>query len=102
VLSRHGRQNDYGLPDELRVLWTSLVPQSRAVWDIREAKDFLHAAIAVGGHNQNASGKHPVRRGDAENDVVVKLTLLPMVDELVCTPTFPHALQESAEHERSC
>ncbi len=66
---------------ELR-LWTALVPKRVALGDLGEERDFLHAAVAIRAHDQDRSFE-PARRREPQDDVVMKLPLFPMREELV-------------------
>jgi hypothetical protein len=76
------------------------VPKRVAIGYVREAKDFLHAAVAVRGNDQDRSGKFSRRATNPQHRVVVKLALLPMIDELIPVPAKTHVIEERAKHER--
>ena len=82
----HGRQ----VARELAVVGATVVPQGAAVRQRSEAKDFLHAAVAVGRDDQDAPGQRRASR-HPHHDVVVKLALLPVVDQVVAAGAGPGA-----------
>lgn len=82
-----------------RKLWivrAARMPQGAALWKRFEARDFFHAAIAVRGHNQNLATQSRSCSFHAQDHVVVKLALLPMIDELVCPPTTTNFIEHTA------
>ena len=70
------------------------VPERRAVGDAVEGEHLLHAAIAVGGHDEDLSA------GNAHDDVMMKLPLPPVAEELVSTVSRAELVEERTEDER--
>lgn len=75
------------------------MPQSKAVRNVGEAEHFFDSAVTVGGHDENGPGKIGGSRWDPHDDVVVELTLLPVMDELVSTPAVANAVEERTEEQ---
>jgi hypothetical protein len=96
---RCGRQNGGQCAGELGVFRTARVPQGKSVGNVGEAKHFFDSAVTVGGHDENGPGKIGGGPWYPHDDVVVELSLLPMIDELVSTPAAPNAIEERTEEE---
>ena len=67
---------------------------------VRETENFFDSAIAVRRYDQDTTGKLRRFLADPQDGVVMELALLPVIDELVVSPTLADALEQSAEHER--
>lgn len=74
------RQNGRNCTGELGVVRTPIVPQREPIRHVSETKELLHAAIAIGGNDQNATWQ--LRRGapKPEHDIVMELALRPVIE----------------------
>jgi hypothetical protein len=73
-----------------------MTPQSASRRGLVEAEDLLDAAVAVRGHDQDRPRQLALRI-DSEQQIVMKLTLLPMVEDLVATESPAHVVEERTQ-----
>jgi hypothetical protein len=73
------------------------MPQGSAVWKFRKRKDFFDSSIAIGGHDQKRRG--PPSVSHAEDDVVVKLALLPVFEELETSEALTKSIKQLSENQ---
>ena len=59
------------------------MPERRAIGQRIEGKDLLHTAVAIGGDHEERAGQGRAGIVNPNDDVVMELTLLPMVEKLV-------------------
>jgi hypothetical protein len=85
---------------ELRIPGTPMTPKSASCRWLTEAKNFLHATVAVRGDHQDRA-RQPVPRINSENQIMMKLALLPVVDDLVATVPTSHVVEERTQSEVS-
>lgn len=77
------------------------MPQSAAVGHVVEGEDLLHAAVAVGRDDEDRSSRAgAVGSDDSHHDIVMKLALLPVIEEFVATATSTQFFEKRAENER--
>jgi hypothetical protein len=85
---------------ELRDGRTAVVPEGATVWDVQERQDLFHSTVAVRGDDENASRQDGRRRvGQSEDDVVVKLPLRPVGDQVVAAEAALDLVKQGAEDE---
>ncbi|MCU0683663.1 MAG: hypothetical protein MUF34_15715 [Polyangiaceae bacterium] len=85
---------------ELAVLGAALVPEGAALGQIGEAEHLFDAAVAVGGDDEHRARQARAARLDTQHDVVVKLALLPVIDEFVGAAELAHRVEQRAEGHR--
>src|SRR4051794_32530949 len=83
---------------ELRIPGAAMAPQGSLLWCLVEAEDLLNAAVAVRRDDQHRPWRR-VRRVDPEEQVVVELTLLPVIEELVAAEPAPEVVEERTQSE---
>jgi len=76
------------------------VPQGEPVWNVGKAKHFLDPTITVGRDDENRAGKVGRACWNPDDDIVMELTLLPVINEFVSTPSLTNPLKECTEDER--
>src|SRR4029078_519854 len=86
---------------EFGIVRTTGVPQRSTIGNSGEGEDFLHAAIAVRRDHYDVSAEVINGGWHSQDDVVVELTLLPVIDELIASPLPAHLLEQGAKHEAS-
>lgn len=98
----HGPRDAESLGEALRfkvrIVGAPRVPQSVVRRDVREASDLFHSAVAVRGHQQDLSAE-TTSTSDPYYDVVMKLSLFAMVDELVPIVLFAKRRENRAQGE---
>lgn len=85
---------------EFRIFGTALVPQRHPVRNLCEAKHLFDSAVAVRRNDQHRTRQLTRSLGNANHYVVMKLALLPVVNELVPPPSLAHALEKRPEYQR--
>jgi hypothetical protein len=75
------------------------VPQCESVRNVGKAKHFLDSSVTIRRHDENGTGKIGSSRWNPDDDVVMKLSLLPVTKELVSTPAVANAIKERAKDE---
>lgn len=78
------------------------MPKCIAVGDGVEEERLFHAGIAVRGDDEDGAGKRSIFARNANDDVVVKLALRPMVYELVATESPPNLVEKRPQAESIC
>jgi hypothetical protein len=81
------------LTGEIRDVRAAPMPEGPAIGHRLESEHLLHAAVAVGRHDEDDSVR------DSNDDVVVELALLPVVEELVAAVPRAKLLEERSEDE---
>jgi len=76
------------------------VPQGEPVWNVGKAKHFLDATVAVGRNDENGTRKVGRTCWNPDDDIVMELTLLPVINEFVSTPSLTNPIQECTKDER--
>jgi hypothetical protein len=76
------------------------MPQGESVWNLGEAKHFLDPAVAVGRNDEDRAGKVGRACWNPHDDVVMKLTLPPVIDEFVSIPSLTNPIKECTKDER--
>jgi hypothetical protein len=74
------------LTRKIRVRRAAPVPERKAIRHGIEAEDFLHPAVAVRRDDQGVPRQLTPRSGHTHDHVVVKLPLVPVIDELISPP----------------
>ena len=95
VLSSGDGQNPRRGSRELVAVRTSHLPKSAAIWRLVEAEHFFDAAVAVRAHDQHWAGQV----ADilcAQNHVVMKLALRPVIKQLVRSAASLQCLKQLA------
>jgi hypothetical protein len=77
---------------KLRILGAAVMPKAVTVGNFGETKNLLDSTVAVGRNDDKVTGKFCRRCDDPHDNVVVKFTLLPVVDVL------PSEWFEAIEH----
>src|SRR5690348_11565811 len=98
MLGRGGSERSWELSAKFRILGAAPVPEREAVRQVIERKYFFDAAVAVGGYHEHFATEIGTGALDSDHHVVMKLALLPVVDELVATPALPYLFEQAAEH----
>ena len=99
VMGAREREHRNELPFELGRVWATRLPEGRAVGHLAKAEHLFHAAVAVRGNDENRPGQ-ATEVAHTDDDVVVKLALCPMLDELVPPVSFAQPLQQGSQRER--
>lgn len=94
------QQRDRRRSGEVDIGWTTKRPERGPKRHVVEAEDLLHAAVAVGGHDEDTSWEVAAPDGEPQHDVVVELALLPVLDELEGSVRTSHVVEKGAENER--
>jgi len=76
-----------------------MVPERGAIGGLTEREDFLHTTVAVRGDDKNLSGDISAARVDANHGVVMKLALLPVIEQLVATSAATNLVKKSPESQ---
>ena len=74
------------------------MPESRRVHGFVKTEHLFDATIAVGGDDQILPRKGWFGVGDADHDVMVKLALLVVDEQIVRTPVLAHGVEERTKH----
>ena len=80
VRGASGGENGRNGASEFWIVWTTVVPECQPVRHVLEAQNFLHATVAVGGDDEDATRQAARFSGKVQNDIVMKLTLGPVID----------------------
>lgn len=83
---------------ELWIVWAPAAPQGISCRQFVEAQDLFYAAIAVRGDDDDPAWERRAGR-QSQEEIVVELTLLPMVQELVAPASGAERSQEGVEAE---
>ena len=83
---------------EVGVVRTAHRPEGGALGDCVEAEDFLDAAIAVRRDHQDVA-RELARAGDAQHEVVVELSLRPVIEQLEGAESRAHLVETGSEDE---
>lgn len=74
------------------------MPERRGIDRLVKAEDFFDTAITVGGDHQVLPRKARPCVSDTDNDVVVKLALLVVDEQIVRTPVLADAVEDRTKH----
>ena len=78
------------------------MPQSRSLRHLIKAEDLFHTAVAVRCDHENVATHFVCRRRNAKDNVVMKLPLLPMIEQLVRIPPLTNLCKKRPEHQMRC
>lgn len=85
---------------ELAHVGAAVVPERATVGHLREREHLFDAPVAVRGNDENASGQpRSGGLGEPEHDVVMKLALSPVGDEVVAAKAPLHRGEQTAENQ---
>jgi hypothetical protein len=100
VLGGGAREDGREIAVELGHVRAAVMPERGAVGDLGEAEDLLDPAVAVGGDDEDSAGQvGPRTVGQRQDQVVVKLALRPVRDEVVAAEASREVVEQCAEHE---
>src|SRR5690606_4917284 len=96
----HVLENRRQLAEEVGNGGASTMPEGEPVGDLGKAEHLLHAAVAVGGDNEHATGELSADSlGQPQNDIVVEFALGPVRGDLVAAVAFRQVVKEGTEHQ---
>jgi hypothetical protein len=99
MLRQAARQDGRKLAFELVTIRATRAPQAAAGGQRAEAEHLFDTAVAVGGDDQKRTGELARGSADSHDGIVMKFTLLPVIDELVRTPAPNELPEELPQHE---
>ena len=73
-----------------------MAPKGASLWYLSEAEDLLDAAVAIGRHDEDGPAEL-VLRIDPQQQVVMELSLLPVVEDFVATESLSEVGQQGSE-----
>jgi hypothetical protein len=86
-------QNRRELAAKLEILRTPMVPEGIVVRRLRKAEYFLHASVAVRGHDEHRAGQ-PTRGLDPHDQIMMKLAALPVLENVVAAEIAPQSVEQ--------
>ncbi len=95
------QQRDRRRLGEIPVLRTAERPERASRRYVVEAEDLFHAAVAVGGDDEDTSRQVADARArrEANHEIVMELALCPVLEELERAVRATHVVEERAEDE---
>jgi hypothetical protein len=99
VLRDRAGEDGAELSVEVAQVGAAVMPEGTPVGHVRQAQDLLDAAVAVRRDDQDASRElRSGRRRQSKHDVVVKLALRPVRNELIASKPGHEVAEKDAEH----
>lgn len=82
------------ITSEVTNIGAAPMPERPSIWHCIEGQDFFHPTVAV-----RSDDEHDVM-GKANDDIMMKFALLPVVHELISSETLTELLEKRTENER--
>ena len=93
---RHPRQDRREGSRKIAHTGAAPMPEGRSLGDLVEAEHFFDAAVAIRCDRKDSPGQR-LAIADAHDDIVMKLTLFPVIDELVRSVAGAERFEQGSE-----